>query len=269
MHYSLLVGVLLGGTDLLHQHQALRQRHPVLVAEPVQGRAPDELHHEVRQPSVAGAALEDLRYAVVVHPRQRLTLVLEARHHGLAVHAELDQLERDEHADRLLLLGEVDGAHAAFAQGVEDAVGTDLLRPVGGGPRVADADMRSGSAWGRWGFHPWAPRAGRHWRRPGGPALPSQGLVVGEMRVDVLRMRCGSRAEQLQSRVTGLRWTQQDREQLVVQLFRHARRILGRARRRSGHGGPAGGPVRSAQGGWCGRAMSMARRACTWFEMGP
>ena len=57
----------------------------------------------------------------------RLALGLEARHHLPAVHAQLDDLDRDLAAEGLVLLGQVDDAHAAFAQGPHDAIGPDAV----------------------------------------------------------------------------------------------------------------------------------------------
>jgi hypothetical protein len=57
---------------------------------------------------------------------QRLTLGLEARHDLLAVHAELDDLERDDAAGRVLL-GLVNHPHAPFADAFQDPVRPDLL----------------------------------------------------------------------------------------------------------------------------------------------
>ena len=59
-------------------------------------------------------------------PREDLPLVAEAAQHGVRVHAALDQLDRD-----LLLelpvgaLGEIDGAHAAAADALQDLVVAD------------------------------------------------------------------------------------------------------------------------------------------------
>jgi hypothetical protein len=56
-----------------------------------------------------------LRDVGVVHHRQGLALLLEARDDLLGVHAELDDLERDLALDRLLLLRHEDRTEAAFA----------------------------------------------------------------------------------------------------------------------------------------------------------
>ena len=51
----------------------------------------------------------------MVHQGQGLPLGLEAGDDLLGVHARLDDLQRDLAADRLLLLGHIDDAKAAFA----------------------------------------------------------------------------------------------------------------------------------------------------------
>jgi hypothetical protein len=54
----------------------------------------------------------------VVHEGQGLALGLEAGEDLAAVETRLDELERDLSADGLDLVGEVDGAHAALAEGL-------------------------------------------------------------------------------------------------------------------------------------------------------
>ena len=54
--------------------------------------------------------------------RQRLALGLEARDDLLGVHAQLDDLEGHPAADRLLLLGHIDHAAAAFADFLQQLV---------------------------------------------------------------------------------------------------------------------------------------------------
>ena len=61
----------------------------------------------------------------MVHHRQRLPLGLEAGDDLLGVHAQLDDLERDAAPDRLLLLGHIDHAAAAFADFLEQLVAAD------------------------------------------------------------------------------------------------------------------------------------------------
>ena len=59
---------------------------------------------------------------------ERLPFGFEARDHLLAVHAGLENLERDAAFDRLTLFGEIDDGHAALAEDAEDAIGADTLR---------------------------------------------------------------------------------------------------------------------------------------------
>ena len=63
----------------------------------------------------------------MVHHGQRLPLGLEAGDDLPAVHAGLDDLERDAAADRLVLLGHVDDAHAPFADLLEELVRPDAV----------------------------------------------------------------------------------------------------------------------------------------------
>jgi hypothetical protein len=75
----------------------------------------------------------------MIHQRQRLPLGLEAGDHLPRVHSGLDELERDQPLDRLLLLGHPDRAHAPFADVLQQLVRADLCagffrnRLVGGG----------------------------------------------------------------------------------------------------------------------------------------
>ena len=58
----------------------------------------------------------------MLHQRQCLAFGLEACQHLLAVHPRLDQLDGDEALDRLGLLSHPDGAHAAFADLLQEFV---------------------------------------------------------------------------------------------------------------------------------------------------
>ena len=58
----------------------------------------------------------------MVHQGQRLPLGLEAGDDLFGVHAQLDDLERDTAADRLLLLGHVHDAATAFADFLQQLV---------------------------------------------------------------------------------------------------------------------------------------------------
>ena len=85
----------------------------------------DQFHHEVGSARVGGAAVEHLGDVRVVHQRQGLPLGLEAGDHLAGVHARLDDLQGHLAADRLLLLGHVDHAHAPFADLLQQLVAAD------------------------------------------------------------------------------------------------------------------------------------------------
>src|SRR5262249_34901131 len=69
--------------------------------------------------------VEHLGDVRVVHQGQRLPLGLEAGDDLGAVPAGLDDLEGDAAADRMLLLGQVDRAHAPLADLLEELVWAD------------------------------------------------------------------------------------------------------------------------------------------------
>ena len=75
---------------------------------------------------------------------QGLALGLEPGDDLAAVHARLDDLERDLAADGLLLLGHVDDAHAPLADLLEQLVGADPRARSFGEPVVPERDRRRG-----------------------------------------------------------------------------------------------------------------------------
>ena len=120
-----LVRVLDRLADRDEQLQPLARRELVVVAVLGDRHAVDQLHDEVGPAAVGRAGVEHLGDVRVVHHRQGLPLGLEAGDDLRAVHARLDDLEGDLAADRLLLLGHVDDAHAAFADLLQQLVGAD------------------------------------------------------------------------------------------------------------------------------------------------
>ena len=86
-----------------------------------------QFHHEVRPARLGRAGVEHLGDVRMVHQRQRLPLGLEAGDDLLGVHAQLDDLERHAAAHRLLLLGHVDHAAAAFADFLQQLVAADAV----------------------------------------------------------------------------------------------------------------------------------------------
>ena len=132
MNDALLVGVIHGLAGLDEEAQALLGREPLAIAVVGEGQAPHELHDEVGPSRLGGAGVEDAGDARVVHEGEGLALGLEAGHHFLRLHAQLDDLEGHPARHRLHLLGQVDDAHAALAQHLEEPVGADALQDLGG-----------------------------------------------------------------------------------------------------------------------------------------
>ena len=93
----------------------------------VQRQAADELHGEERLAVLGHAGLVDLGDAGVVQPAEDLGLVGEALEQRGRGEAGADDLEGDG-AARVVLLGLVDGAHAALAEQAQDAVAADARR---------------------------------------------------------------------------------------------------------------------------------------------
>jgi hypothetical protein len=67
----------------------------------------------------------------MVHDRERLAFLLEARQHGARIHPRLDDLERHPLHVRLATLHEVDDSESALSEHREQAVGTDRLARQG------------------------------------------------------------------------------------------------------------------------------------------
>ncbi|HEY7117587.1 MAG TPA: hypothetical protein VH475_13445 [Tepidisphaeraceae bacterium] len=122
---ALLVGVLDGLADGDEQLETLAGREPVVVAILCERDARDVLHREVRPPRIGDARIHGLGNVGMVQQRERLTLGVEARHDLARVHADLDQLDRDDPAYGLALLALVNHAHPAFAHPFEDAIRSD------------------------------------------------------------------------------------------------------------------------------------------------
>jgi hypothetical protein len=63
----------------------------------------------------------------MIHQGERLPFGLEARHHLLCIHAELDHFQRHAAPHRLLLFGHVNHTASAFADLLEQFIAFDLL----------------------------------------------------------------------------------------------------------------------------------------------
>ena len=125
MNDSLLMGMLHGLADLDEQLQPLRGLSRALSQYSVIGMPRTSSMTKYGRPAVGRTRIEHLGDVRMVHHRQRLPLGLEAGDHLLGVHARLDDLQRDAAADRLGLLGDIDDAHAPFADLLQQLVGAD------------------------------------------------------------------------------------------------------------------------------------------------
>ena len=124
---ALLMGVLDGLANRDEELEPLLDREADVVAVLGDRHAFDVFHDEVRPAFVGHAAVKDLGDVGMVHQGEGLPLGLEPREDLARVHARLDELEGDAALDRLGLLGDPDGAHAAFADLLQQLVAADFL----------------------------------------------------------------------------------------------------------------------------------------------
>src|SRR4030095_4538784 len=122
---ALLVRVLYRVADCDEELEALGRREILLVAILRDLDPADQFHHEIRTTSRRRASVEYARDVGMIHHRQRLALLLEARDHLLGVHPQLDDLERDAPFDRFVLLGHPYHAEAALADLLKQVVMAD------------------------------------------------------------------------------------------------------------------------------------------------
>jgi hypothetical protein len=113
--------------DRNEQVQPLFGRELVLIAILGQRNPRHMLHREIRPATLGHPRLEDLGHVRMREHRQGLSFGLEACHHLLGVHPQLDHFQGNDSAHRLALLGLVDDAHAPFADLFQDAERTNLL----------------------------------------------------------------------------------------------------------------------------------------------
>ena len=139
MDDPLLVRVLHRLDDREKHLQALAQGQEMGGAVPVQGDSVDSFHDEVRTAVFGFAGVEDARDIRVIENRERLPLGFETSKNFARVHPRLDEFDRDRTLDRLILLGGVDDAHAAFPERVQNSKRTDSSR-------VRDVGSRRGCA---------------------------------------------------------------------------------------------------------------------------
>jgi hypothetical protein len=119
-------GVLDGFAGLDEQLQPLLGAVVVTVAEVGDGLAGDVFHHEVRPAGVGGAGVVDGGDVGVTQQRQGLAFRLEAGDHLPRVHTQLDELDGDDAADGMALLGLVDQTHAPFADLLDEVIVADV-----------------------------------------------------------------------------------------------------------------------------------------------
>jgi len=91
-------------------------------------RALHELHDDVGMRVGGASGIEHARDVRMIHARERFQLLLKAAEHVRAVHAGLQQLQRDLTRQRLVLPRMPDTCEAAFTEKAEQLVGTDALR---------------------------------------------------------------------------------------------------------------------------------------------
>src|SRR5436309_7087055 len=89
--------------------------------------ATHELHDEVRAAGIGCCGIEDTGNMRMIHEGEGLALVLEARDDLPCVHAELNDFEGDLAPDGGELLSQVNDATAAFAEFLDEQIGTDLV----------------------------------------------------------------------------------------------------------------------------------------------
>ena len=111
--------------DLDEQLKPLARGEIVLVAVLGDFDAAHQFHDEIRPARFGRAGIQNLGDVGMVHHGQRLPFGFEPGDDALGVHAQLDDLERDPPANRLLLFGHINHAAAAFADFLQQFVAAD------------------------------------------------------------------------------------------------------------------------------------------------
>jgi hypothetical protein len=122
---ALLMRMLDGLANGDEEFQPLAGSKVMLVAVLGDRHALDKVHDDVRPAGARCAGVEHAGDVGVVHQGQSLPLGPEAGDDLLRVQAGLDELDGHQPLDRLGLLGHPDRAHAAFADKLNELVGTD------------------------------------------------------------------------------------------------------------------------------------------------
>jgi hypothetical protein len=124
---SALMGMIYGIADLRHQCETSPQVEMILFGELHQRQACNELHCEIRlcaEAGVGSSGFVDLSYPGMLQATKRVGLTFESTQQLGAHKPRLDHFESDDPVG-LLLLGEIDASHAAFAKQANNAIVAD------------------------------------------------------------------------------------------------------------------------------------------------
>jgi hypothetical protein len=116
------------GTSLAEKFQSLRDRKSMLLAILVDRKPFDVLHHEIRQPVLGGAPVEQTGNIGVIEAGKYLPLITEVMKHRIGIHTALDQLNSDPFFVLMVCpLSQIHPAHSASADSSQDFVVTNRL----------------------------------------------------------------------------------------------------------------------------------------------
>jgi hypothetical protein len=133
MEDAFLVGVLDTVADLSKELEPITQSELMVIAVARDGASFDKLHDHIGGSFWCLARVEDSRDARVVHGCESAALEVEAPEQSLGREVRADELDGDALLDRLRAPSEIDRAHAAFADLLEEFVGADTRRNAGHG----------------------------------------------------------------------------------------------------------------------------------------
>jgi len=119
------MGMIDGGTDVPEQLQAFPYSVLLVVTEVRDGNALEQFHRKIGPSAGGRSCLEHSGDVGMIHHGQRLTFGLEARQHLVRIHSRLHDLDGHLPGDRLRLLRHPDNAESAFADLLEQGVGTN------------------------------------------------------------------------------------------------------------------------------------------------
>src|SRR5215472_10654077 len=114
----------------------------MLVAVGRNRRARHVLHHEIRLPSFGGARVVNMSDIRMLHQSESLALALEADDCLRRGDPRLDKFKSDLPLNRVLLLRQVNDAHSALAQNLEETIAINALAGMSGNARPAQCGER-------------------------------------------------------------------------------------------------------------------------------